>query len=276
MRCTLGFRMLSNRIRQCSLTQAAQSKIGPAVAVLDAGRTHQHHDELLDDVNDDLAFAGADLFGGVIAASVRTVLSTALAGGASAIPALAKRQYTVHGGKSCGSWRHGQPVRVGYWIASMIRRRECFAGRPPWRGHIIGAINSQCASVMAGKYDLGSHAHTSNSIGHLSRISHVGAPPTFETRSCLSRLPASASHPDAPECDHSCAAKTSASTMLAADTVPGGTHSRSMLDGTRVRDAHCARREFMKCCVGNNLNDVATQLIQNSPGLCASGQVGAE
>ena len=83
-----------------------------------------------------------------------------------------KYQYTVsHGGKSCGSWRHEQPVRFRYKIASTIRRRRWVAGRPPGRGLTIGAINSQYASVRFDGYDCGSHAHTSNHIDHMCHIS---------------------------------------------------------------------------------------------------------
>ena len=78
-----------------------------------------------------------------------------------------KYQYTVsHGGKSCGSWRHEQPVRFRYKIASTIRRRGWVAGRPPGRGSTIGAISSHCASVRSDGYDSGSHAH----IGHAHKL----------------------------------------------------------------------------------------------------------
>ena len=71
-----------------------------------------------------------------------------------------KYQYTVsHGGKSCGSWRHEQPVRFRYKIASTIRRRGWVAGRPPGRGSTIGAISSHCASVRFDGYDFGSQVH---------------------------------------------------------------------------------------------------------------------
>ena len=96
-----------------------------------------------------------------------------------------KYQYTVsHGGKSCGSWRHEQPVRFRYKIASTIERRGWVAGRPPGRGSTIGAINSHCASVRSDGYDSGSHAHIVNHIDHMSHISHAGAPPAFTKQFC--------------------------------------------------------------------------------------------
>ena len=76
-----------------------------------------------------------------------------------------KYQYTVsHGGKSCGSCRHEQPVRFTYKIASTIRRREWIGGRPPRRTATIGAINSHCASVRSDGYGFGADAPIANTL----------------------------------------------------------------------------------------------------------------
>ena len=92
-----------------------------------------------------------------------------------------KYQYTVsHGGKSCGSWRHEQPVPVQ--IQDRVHDPTARTGRraPPGRGSTIGAISSHYASVRSDGYDSGSHAHIVNHIDHISHISHAGAPPAFK------------------------------------------------------------------------------------------------
>lgn len=58
-----------------------------------------------------------------------------------------KYQYTVsQGGKLCGIDRHEHPVLVTYKIASTIRRRGYFAGRPPGLTGTNGLISAHCSS----------------------------------------------------------------------------------------------------------------------------------
>jgi len=60
----------------------------------------------------------------------------------------AKYQYTVsHGGKSCGSCRHEQPVRLTYRIASTMHRRGWSAARGPLRTGTMGSTSAHCSSV---------------------------------------------------------------------------------------------------------------------------------
>ena len=179
----------------------------PAVAVLQAGRGHQHDDEQAQRVDDDVSLAPVDLLARVVTATVGTDGVGALdrlgvhdpgaghrvtpggiahrrpqrvvdAVGETVVgPGLEVPVTVSHGGKSCGSWRHEQPIRLRFKIASTIRRRGWVAGRPPGRGSTIGAISSHCASVRSDGSDSGSHAHIVDHIDHMSHISHAGAPP---------------------------------------------------------------------------------------------------
>lgn len=71
-------------------------------------------------------------------------------------PTVQPCEVRVHGLPGCeaiGRYRHAQPVRATYKMASMTARRECFSGLPIHFGDgTIGSTNSHSASVRSDGY----------------------------------------------------------------------------------------------------------------------------
>ena len=164
--------------------EATKTEFGPAqqrfgtVAILHAGGRDFHAEQPTERVGQEVPFASFDLLVGGVAARA------ALAGGLDALaveerrgrgfffpalgrawsrnrspihshkPSLVQRRkypYTVsHGGRSCGSSRHAQPVRSTYKMPLNTSRRANFAGAPPvFGGGISGPMIFHCGSLTS-------------------------------------------------------------------------------------------------------------------------------
>lgn len=173
-----------------------------AVAVLQAGRGDQHHHQQPGRVDDHMSLAPIDLLARVVPAraladgvgTIDRLGSTIPADAIGSRPAASraascsaswirlvvpsafhrlKYQYTVsQGGKSCGSCRHEHPVRFRYKMASTIRRRGCFASRPP--GLTGPSARSMPTAHRSGRTGTGRGKSTPcNHAGDSSHISHA-------------------------------------------------------------------------------------------------------